>query len=50
MFPIFSDLKGFEKEILYIIGNGFDLYHGIPTSYKDFYCWLNCHGRKVVVK
>ena len=23
--------------ILYIIGNGFDLYHGLPTSYKDFY-------------
>ncbi|MBP3834527.1 MAG: bacteriophage abortive infection AbiH family protein [Prevotella sp.] len=50
MFPIFSDLKGFEKETLYIIGNGFDLYHGIPTSYKDFYCWLNCHGHKDFVK
>ena len=23
--------------ILYIIGNGFDLYHGLPTNYKDFY-------------
>ena len=22
---------------LYIIGNGFDLYHGLPTSYTDFY-------------
>lgn len=22
---------------LYIIGNGFDLYHGLPTSYGDFY-------------
>lgn len=43
MFPIFSDLKGFEKETLYIIGNGFDLYHGIESSYKDFFYWLMYH-------
>lgn len=24
-------------EILYIIGNGFDRWHGLPTSYKHFY-------------
>lgn len=23
--------------ILYVIGNGFDLWHGLPTSYSDFY-------------
>ena len=22
---------------LYIIGNGFDLWHGLPTSYREFY-------------
>ena len=22
---------------LYIVGNGFDLYHGLKTSYKDFF-------------
>lgn len=22
---------------LYVIGNGFDLWHGLPTSYRDFY-------------
>jgi hypothetical protein len=22
---------------LYIIGNGFDLWHGLPTGYGDFY-------------
>lgn len=25
---------------LYIIGNGFDLHHGIKSSYKDFHGWL----------
>ncbi|NHQ61172.1 hypothetical protein G9409_11380 [Chlorobium sp. BLA1] len=24
---------------LYIIGNGFDLYHGLPTSYSEFYAF-----------
>ena len=24
-------------EILYVIGNGFDLWHGLPTKYSDFY-------------
>jgi len=22
---------------LYVIGNGFDLWHGLPTSYRQFY-------------
>ncbi len=28
---------------LFIVGNGFDLAHGLPTSYSDFlkYCWQN---------
>lgn len=25
---------------LNIIGNGFDLYHGLPTSYYDFACYI----------
>ena len=25
---------------LYIVGNGFDLYHGLPTSYKCFNCFM----------
>lgn len=25
---------------LYIIGNGFDIHHNMPTSYKAFYRWL----------
>ena len=31
-------------DTLYIIGNGFDIHHGIPSRYTDFYYWLveNC--------
>lgn len=25
---------------LWVIGNGFDLYHGLPTSYEDFYNFI----------
>jgi hypothetical protein len=29
---------------LYIIGNGFDLAHGMKTSWQDFYDWLKSNG------
>lgn len=29
-----------ENRILYIIGNGFDLHHGLKTNYKDFRKYL----------
>ena len=32
------DNKDFER--LYVIGNGFDLHHGMPTSYKSYRIWL----------
>ena len=28
------------SKTLYIIGNGFDQYHGLPTSYKCFLCYM----------
>lgn len=28
---------------LYIIGNGFDLHHGIPSSYNNYMTWLELH-------
>lgn len=34
------DLKGYESQTLFIIGNGFDLYHNIKSSYKHFCSWL----------
>ena len=28
---------------MYIIGNGFDIYHGLPTSYRCFLCYMLKH-------
>lgn len=30
----------------YIIGNGFDLSHGMSTKYSDFYKYLKKHDQK----
>ena len=35
---------------LYIIGNGFDLFHGIDSKYEDFYYWLNSNRHKDFVR
>lgn len=32
---------------LYIIGNGFDLYHGMRTSYSDFHDYINTNDPEV---
>ncbi len=32
--------KGEEKNTLYFLGNGFDLFHGLNTKYEDFHKWL----------
>lgn len=36
--------KGFEDKTLFIIGNGFDLYHKLPTSFMHFYYYLKSKG------
>ena len=33
---------------LYVIGNGFDLHHGMKTSYTDFRDWLIAHESSVL--
>ena len=33
---------------LIIIGNGFDLYHGLETSYSNYHDWLVDHDKQVV--
>ncbi|CUW37784.1 conserved protein of unknown function [Magnetospirillum sp. XM-1] len=32
---------------LYVVGNGLDLYHGIPTSYKHFGVYLKCMAPEI---
>ena len=44
------DLKGCDGQILYILGNGFDLYHGLNSRYCDFCTWLEKQGKKDFVE
>ena len=37
---LFPELKKVDKTTLIIIGNGFDISHGIKTRYSDFRNWL----------
>jgi len=36
--------------VLYIIGNGFDLHHGLMTSYRSFSIWLQTKNRRLYDK
>ncbi|MBO6187393.1 MAG: bacteriophage abortive infection AbiH family protein [Prevotella sp.] len=42
---IFSDIESLESQTLFIIGNGFDLFHNIPSRYWNFYLWLGAYGK-----
>lgn len=33
---------------LYIIGNGFDIHHDIPSSYKDFHQWIEENDKELL--
>lgn len=35
-------------DVLYIIGNGFDLHHGVQSSYSSFCEWLKKHDRQTL--
>lgn len=35
-------------EALYIIGNGFDLHHGVASKYSDFKAYLAKHDRDLL--
>lgn len=37
---LFPDFGIREDERLYIVGNGFDIYHGIASKYWDFKAWV----------
>lgn len=43
------EIEGHEQETLFVIGNGFDLYHGLNSRFSDFRYWLNHNNEKVFV-
>lgn len=40
-------LMKYHKNTLYIIGNGFDLHHGIPSAYRNFGEYLREHDHDI---
>ena len=42
-FCLSTEMQEYEN-VLYIIGNGFDLAHGMKTSYEDFHQWMLNNG------
>ena len=40
-----NNIKPPSPNFLIIIGNGFDRYHGLPTTYRDFHDWLVRRGK-----
>ena len=45
---IHNDADCDATRTLLIIGNGFDLYHDLPTNYSDYHDWLVGHDKQVV--
>ena len=46
-FPYIVDIDA--EHALFIIGNGFDLYHGVPSKYTDFRQWLISNKHQYIV-
>ena len=47
---LFPDFGIAEAERLYVIGNGFDIHHGIESRYSDFKEWLEKNKNKRLVR
>ncbi len=47
---LFPELDNDLSSNLYIIGNGFDIMHGLSTKYEDFRKWLVTNGDEQFVK
>lgn len=39
-----------KRPVLFIIGNGYDLAHGMKTSYENFHEWLSENGESIAVR
>ena len=46
---LFPDLSPKAQDVLYILGNGFDIAHGISSRYSDFERWVKARGKKQLV-
>lgn len=46
---LFHNLYPKAQDVLYILGNGFDIAHGISSRYSDFEKWVKARGNKQLV-
>ena len=46
---LFHNLPPKAQDVLYILGNGFDIAHGISSRYSDFEKWVKARGNKQLV-
>ena len=46
---LFPEYNTQDDERLVIIGNGFDIAHGIKSQYKDFRNWVLKNGKDNIV-
>ena len=46
---LFPEMDKLESETLIIIGNGFDIAHGIKSSYSNFRQWLSSEGKSDLI-
>lgn len=49
MNALFNNITPCNDEVLFVIGNGFDLAHGIESSYWDFAQWVKAQGNNQLI-
>lgn len=50
MNALFNNITPRNDELLFVIGNGFDLAHGIESSYWDFAQWVKAQGNNQLIE
>lgn len=46
---LFPEMPPKAQEVLYIIGNGFDISHSINSRYSDFERWVKAKGNNQLI-
>lgn len=49
MNTLIPNIPPHNDEVLYVIGNGFDLSHGIESSYRHFAQWVKAQGNNQLI-
>ena len=46
---LFPEMSPQPEDVLYIIGNGFDISHGIDSRYSNFQRWVKAQGNERLI-